>query len=149
MSVEQVARDFITNMQDVQKVKSYLAPGATVDGGILPQPVPATQAVDIINKLDQAFSDLHFDIKSVSVNGNKATVHATWGGTQSQPLRLDVPGMQGLPNTGLPPTGKHVSVADTYIVTVEGDKVTHLTVDSPPDGGIPGALRQLGINLPG
>jgi hypothetical protein len=49
----------------------------------------------------------------------------------------------------IPPTGKQVSVKDTYIVTVQGDKVSRLEVDSPSDGGIPAALGQIGVKVPG
>lgn len=55
--------------------------------------------------------------------------------------------MPGMPS--LPPTGKKVSVPDKFIVTVQGDKVSHLQVDSPADGGIPAMLGQLGVKMPG
>jgi hypothetical protein len=42
-------------------------------------------------------------------------------------MDLQVPGMQPIPVTG-----KAVSVKDDYIVTVQGNKVSHLTVISPP-----------------
>ena len=48
----------------------------------------------------------------------------------------------------IPVTGKEVSVKDTYIITVEGDRVSHLQVDSPADGGLPAALAQLGVKMP-
>jgi hypothetical protein len=54
--------------------------------------------------------------------------------------------MPGMPM--IPVTGKHVSVKDTYIITVDGDKVSHMQVDSPKDGGLPAALAQLGVNMP-
>lgn len=55
--------------------------------------------------------------------------------------------MPGMPS--IPPTGKKVWVKDTYIVTVEGDKISRMEVDSPVDGGIPAALAQLGVKMPG
>jgi hypothetical protein len=78
------------------------------------------------------------------LNGNQATVKAQWSGTQTGPLSLPVPGM-----ATVPPTGKKASVKDTYVVTVQGDKVAHLRVESPADGGIPAALAQLGVKTPG
>jgi hypothetical protein len=56
-------------------------------------------------------------------------------------------GMPGMP--AVPPTGKKVSVKDTYIVTVQGDKVSQIQVESPADGGIPAMLAQLGVKMPG
>ena len=54
--------------------------------------------------------------------------------------------MPGMPT--IPATGKIVAVKDTYIVTVQGDKVSHMEVASPADGGIPAALAQLGVKAP-
>ena len=144
MSVEQVARDFIAKMDDVNVTKSYLTPDAVAAGGVLPQPIPASEAMNMMNALITAFPDLKFDIQNVTVKGNQATVQAIWSGTNKGPLNMPLPGMQSIP-----PTGKKVSVKDTYIVTVQGDKVSRIEVDSPPDGGIPAALGQIGVKVPG
>jgi hypothetical protein len=58
-------------------------------------------------------------------------------------LSLPMPGMPSIPATG-----KMVSVKDTYIITVEGDKVSHIQVESPADGGVPAALAQIGVKMP-
>jgi hypothetical protein len=87
---------------------------------------------------------LKFDIQNVAVKGDQATVHAVWRGTNKGPLNMPLPGLQSIPATGKP-----VSVKDTYIVTVQGDKVSRIEVDSPPDGGIPAALGQIGVKVPG
>jgi predicted ester cyclase len=144
MSVEQVARDFIAKMDDVNVTKSYLTPDAVAAGGVLPQPMPLSEAMNMMSALKTAFPDLKFDIQNVTVKGNQATVHAKWSGTNKGPLNMPLPGMNNIPATG-----KKVSVKDTYIVTVQGDKVSRLEVDSPPDGGIPAALNQIGVKLPG
>ncbi len=144
MSVEQVARDFIAQMDDLQKTKSRLTPDATVSGGVLPTALPATEAIDIMGSLKNAFPDLQFEIQKVTVNGNQAKVETTWHGTNTGPLSLPMPGMPSIPATG-----KRVYVKDDYLVTVQGDKVSHMEVQSPSDGGIPGALAQLGVKVPG
>jgi hypothetical protein len=143
MNTEQVARNFIMNMNDERKVTAQLTPNAMVDGGIMPRPMPAMEAIKVMEGLTNAMPDLTFDIQQVDVNGNIATVKAHWSGTQTGPLDLGMPGMPSIP-----PTGKRVSVDDTYRITVQGDKVSHMTVDSPSTGGIPGALSQLGVKLP-
>ena len=144
MSVEQVARDLITMMTDVEKTKASLTADAMASGGVLPQPMPAMEAFNIVAGLKTAFPDLKFEVEQVTVNGNQATVKTQWGGTQTGALDMGMPGMPSIP-----PTGKTVSVKDSYIVTVEGDKVSHLQVDSPADGGIPAMLAQLGVKMPG
>ena len=143
MSVEQVARDLVLNMNNEEKVESMLTADAMASGGVLPQPIPVKEAMKLMNGLTTAFPDLKFDVQQVTVNGNQATVNAQWSGTQTGALSL----MPGMPS--IPPTGKKVSVKDTYIITVQGDKVSHMQVDSPADGGIPAALEQLGVKMPG
>jgi len=143
MSIEQVARDLVSNMNNAEKMKTMVTVDAMASGGVLPQPVPVMEAMKVVAGLTTAFPDLKFDIQQVTVKGNQATVKALWGGTNTGPLSLPMPGMPTIPATG-----KRVSVKDIYIVTVQGDKVSHMQVESPPDGGIPGAMAQLGVKVP-
>jgi hypothetical protein len=128
----------------VSAAESYLTPDAVAAGGVLPQPIPAKEAISLMSALNTAFPDLKFDIQNVTVEGDQATVQAIWSGTHNGPLNMPLPGMPSIP-----PTGKQVSVKDLYIVTVDGDKVTRIEVNSPPDGGIPAALGQIGVKVPG
>jgi len=141
MSVEQVARDLITMMTDVESTKARLTPDAMASGGVLPQPMPAMEAFNIISGLKIAFPDLKFEVEQVTVNGDQATVKTKVSGTNTGPLNLPMPGMP----SNIPPTGKKASAKDVFIVTVQGDKVSRLQVDSPADGGLPALLAQLGI----
>ena len=143
MSVEQVARDFIMAMNDVEKMKRSITADAIASGGVMPQPIPAKDALNMMTGFNKAFPDLKFDIESVTVNGNQATVKAKWGGTQTGTFDMGIPGMPAIP-----PTGKKVSVKDSYVVTVQGDKVSHMQVESPADGGMPAALAQMGVKMP-
>ena len=144
MSVEQVARDVVSNMTNLEKLKTMLTADAMASGGVLPQPIPAMEALKVTGGLTTAFPDLKFDVQQVTVNGDQATVNVQWSGTNTGELSLPIPGMQPVP-----PTGKKVSVKDTYIITVQGDKVSHFTVESPAGGGIPAALAQMGVKTPG
>ena len=144
MSVEQVARDFVMMMADSEKALGMVTADAMASGGVLPQPIPMKETVTILSGLKTAMPDLKFEVQQVMVNGDQATVKAMWSGTNTGPLSLPMPGMPTIP-----PTGKKVSVKDTYIVTVKGDKVSHMQVDSPADGGIPAALMQMGVQMPG
>ena len=143
MSVESVAREFVMQMGDIEMTKKRIAADAMASGGVLPKPIPAMEAIHLIAGLKAAMPDIKWNVDSISVSGNKATVKSTWTGTQSGKLDLGMPGMPALPATG-----KKVSVKDDYVVTVQGDKVTHLEVMSPANGGIPGALAQLGMKMP-
>ena len=144
MNIEQIAREVVSNMNNADKLKAMLTPDAMASGGVLPKPMPAMEAMKVMGGLTTAFPDLKFEIQQVTVNGNQATVKAMWMGTNTGPLDLGMPGM-----APIPATGKKVSVKDAYTVTVKGDKVSHFRVDSPVDGGIPAAMMQLGVKMPG
>lgn len=144
MSIEQIARDVVMNMGDEKKVTSMITDDAMASGGVLPVAIPMKEAFKVMSGLTTAFPDLNFDIQKVTVNGNQATVDVMWGGTNSGALTLPIPGVPPIP-----PTGKKVSVKDSYVVTVQGDKVSHFKVQSPADGGVPAALMQLGVQMPG
>ena len=143
MSVEQVARDFITMMTDVEATKARLTPDAMASGGVLPQPLPALEAFNIVGGLTTAFPDLKFEVEQVTVNGSQATVKVQISGTNTGPLSLPMPGMP----SNIPPTGKKVSTKDAFVVTVQGDKVSNFQVDSPADGGLPAIFAQIGLKM--
>ncbi len=144
MNVEETARDYVMKMGDPEQIKAFLTPDAMVSGSVLPQPISGMQAVGILSAWTAAIPDIKFAVHEVKVNGNDATVQLNWGGTQSGPLSLPFP---GLPT--IPATGKKVWVKDTYPLTVKDGKVSYMRLDAPADGGMPGALAQLGVNLPG
>jgi predicted ester cyclase len=143
VSVEQIARDFVSNMTNVEKGKSMITADAMASGGVLPQAIPMTEAMKMMSSLTMAFPDIKFNIQKVTVNGNQATVDAVWGGTNTGTFNLPIPGA-----APIPPTGVKVAVKDSYVVTVKGEKVSHIRVESPADGGIPAALAQMGVKMP-
>ncbi len=106
--------------------------------------LPGIEAIRLLSWFTNAIPDIKFDVRQVTVNSNEATVQLQWGGTQTAPLSPPLPGMPTVP-----PTGKKVWVKETYLLTVQGDKVSSMRIESPADGGIPAALAQLGVKMPG
>ena len=76
MTVEQVARDFVSHMNDAGKMKTMVTADAMASGGVLPQPIPVMEAMKVMDGLTTAFPDLKFVVQQVTVNGDKATVKA-------------------------------------------------------------------------
>lgn len=144
MSVESVARDFASSMANVAKLTGMATADAMVSGGVLPQPMPIMATMNIMKGMAAAMPDLKVEVKDVMVKGNDATVNVVVSGTQTAALNLGLPGMPTVA-----PTGKKVSANDKFVLTVQGDKVSHMHVDSPADGGIPALLAQLGAKMPG
>ena len=144
MSVEQVARDFVSSMNNVEKMKSMVAPNAMASGGMLPQPVPLMESMQSMAGLAAAFPDFRFEVQQVTVNGDQATVKVHMSGTNTGAFDMHLPGLPVIPATG-----KKVSMQDAFVVTVQGDKVTSMRIDSPADGGLPAILAQMGVKMPG
>ena len=91
MSVEEVARDFVMNMTDVERTKATLTQDAMASGGVLPAPMPALEAFGIVGGLMSGFPDLKFEVDHVTVNGNQATVQTRVSGTNTGMLSLPMP----------------------------------------------------------
>ena len=71
MSVEQVARDFVTMMNDAEEMKRRVTTDAVASGGVLPQAIPAMEALKMMSGLTDAIPDLKYDVQQVTVNGNQ------------------------------------------------------------------------------
>ena len=57
MSIEQVARDVVMSMTDVEKVKTMVTADAMASGGVLPQEIPVMEALKVTAGLTTAFPD--------------------------------------------------------------------------------------------
>lgn len=144
MNVERFAREYVTKMDDPEKIEALTTADCVVNGSVLPQPIPAAEGMKILRAWTSAIPDIEFEVQQVTVDGNKATVQLRWGGAQIAPLSLPMPGMPTIP-----PTGKKVWVKDTYVLRVRDGKVSSFRMDSPADGSMPAALGQLGVTVPG
>ncbi len=56
MSVEQVARDLVSNMNNETKVKAMVTADAMASGGVLPQPIPVLEAMKVMDRAYDCFS---------------------------------------------------------------------------------------------
>jgi hypothetical protein len=76
--------------------------------------------------------------------GKQAFIAVQITGTHTRGLVLPMPGIPPIPATG-----KSVSLPEEHITfTFKGDKITSLTSDNVPGGGVAGVLAQIGVQLP-
>jgi hypothetical protein len=125
--------------KDIPLALSYATPDATASGGVLPGDIPLGAALQVMGALYGGISDFRFEIQEMQETGDTVSVHFRWGGTHDSMLWLNV---AGLPD--IPPTGKPIWVNDVFVFTFTNEKVRAVRVDSPAEGGIPGALAQVG-----
>lgn len=146
MSAEQIIRASAEALivGDIARTLSYYTADATISGGPFPVPVPAATGLQSMYNTITAMSDVRIEFDSFTQEGDRVAVVFHSGGIHIREFNLGLPG-----RPTLPPTGKRYWVEDKYIWTMRGDKLAALQIDSPPNGGLPGILRQLGMQLPG
>ncbi len=138
MDAKQVVRGYIEaiNAHDEVKIFGYLADDFVER---FPQaPTLSRQAyMAHIKDFFQAFSDFNYHIENLTGDGNQMSVDVRVSGTHDGPLPGTPP---------IPPTGKKFSVPDKMILTLRGDKLAAMRLESPADGGPGEALKQLGLH---
>ncbi len=145
MDPEQIIRSGIAAMEahDLEKSFQTFSDDVVISGANFPQPLNKQEFMAQNADLLTAFPDWKFNIQSVTVQGNHATVKVRPSGTQSGPLKLPMPGAPTIP-----PTGKKVSYSDQFSLTFKGDKVVEMRFETPANGGLQAMLQQLGVQLP-
>ena len=122
---------------------SHLSDDMTLSGPT-PEPVSGEQWIGLAGTLAAAFPDWSYNLSDVQETGNGARTTHQITGTHTGDLDLSPMGMPVIPATGnaikLP-----VEHAD---ITVEGGKVVHVDAHVPAGGGVPGILKQLGVDMP-
>ena len=126
---------------DLRKASARTAENLVVIDRALPTTLDKAAFFSQMDAILKAFPDWKYDLESLEADGKHVVVNVTALATNTAPLKLP-----GLP--AFPATGRHVSVPDRFVFTVENDRVTELKIDSPPNGGASAMLAQLGIQIP-
>lgn len=134
-------------IQEYEKAASYLT-NDFLFSGWTPQPLNASQMMDIMGGLKAGFPDLSYHFEAVHSTAEKTpgavegTVQVT--GNQSAGFILSAIGMPPIPEMAA-----HISLPqEHWVFTLENGKITRLTSRRVPGGGIEGLLNQMGISLP-
>jgi steroid delta-isomerase-like uncharacterized protein len=115
----QIARrtfDYL-NSHDLDSGDQYFAPNVYTEAtGSTPQ-MNRDQNRQYIRQFNDAFPDLHFDIKDVVAQGDKVAVTWTGRGTNTKPLNI-------LNKGSIPPTNKKAVVPGCTVYTFQNNKIT-------------------------
>jgi predicted ester cyclase len=123
---------------------SYLDDSFTFTGAV-PEPVAKKDFVNLQGTLIKAMPDWKFNYDNLRVDGETVHTNVHITGTNTQPLPAIMPGMPGIPVTG-----KHVSLPEEPVrLIVHNGKITRMSVEPTPGGGVEGVLKQLGAQRPG
>lgn len=104
--------------------------------GPFPEPLNRQQYIDMLKSTKKGFPDWKFNYGNFQDNSCTVQITGTHSGEFNVPNR-----------TPIPATGKNINLPEETInFTFEGDKISRMNVDTPPNGGLPGILQQIGAN---
>ncbi len=143
MSATETVKAFSSALEahDFAKVATYLSDDFVLSGPT-PQPVGKNEFIGIQSAFMTAFPDWAFNLGSLEEHGDK--VQATVQITGTHTAALVMPGMPPIPATN-----KKIALPQERLeFTFKHGKIASLASDGVPGGGIPGALQQIGVQMP-
>ncbi len=126
---------------DVATITGLMADDYSFEG-VTPQPLTKQDFLGFMHAMNAACPDFAFNETSASENGDTATIKHRITGTQTGTLSL--PGMPPIPATGK----KFTLPEEPSVFTIKGGKIVKYLAVPAPDGGLPGILKQLGVEMP-
>ena len=109
--------------------------------GVTPHPLTKQDYLGFMHAINAAFPDFAFNETSSSESGDTVTMKHHITGTHTGPLNAP-----GLPS--IPATGKKISLPEeASVFTFKGGKVAKYLGEPAPGGGLPGILKQLGVQM--
>jgi ketosteroid isomerase-like protein len=126
---------------DVATTTSLMADDYSFEG-VTPQPLTKQDFLGFMHAMNVACPDFAFNETSASESGDTATIKHHISGTQTGTLSL--PGMPPIPATGK----KFTLPEETSVFYFKGGKIVRYLAQPSPDGGLPGILKQLGVEMP-
>jgi hypothetical protein len=146
MNAEEITRALLAAIEsgDMDTASSHLSDNFVFSGPV-PEPIGGEQWLGLQKLMLAAFPDWSFNLSDVKVTGNVARTTHQVTGTHTGDLDLSP---LGLPVIAA--TGKSVRLPVEHAdLTIEGDKAVRFhVVDVSAEGGVPGILQQLGVEMP-
>ncbi|MEP7289889.1 MAG: nuclear transport factor 2 family protein [Chloroflexota bacterium] len=140
MSAEDVVSDLFFNLAagDMDKVAAALTDDFVQEVGS--QRNGKREFLGTMGGLMNALSQRSFNLYNVETQGNQVKVTVKLNGEHTSTLNLPIPGV-----APVPPSGVTLDIPDSdFVFTFNGDKISHLVIDSQPGGGVPDMVRSMG-----
>lgn len=145
MSLRDIAQNFMVawETQDWDTMSALMADDF-IFVGATPQPLDKRRIIADTKARWAAFPDWKYNFHILEEQGDTVKLTLRNTGTHTGTLIAPVPGMPPVP-----PTGRAVSLpTETGFMTIRGNKIVQLRMETGPDGGFLGIMRQLGVNVP-
>lgn len=147
MADEDIVKEFMerTEQGDIDGAAELLADDFVIDHQAGPQPLNREEWMAAMTAMTRAIPDFRFNAGEFDVEGGKVKTRVKIVGTHENDLDLTP---LGLPTAEA--TGKRIEMPEEdQIAIVEGGKIKRIEVPAVPGGGVPGMLKQIGVEMEG
>ena len=128
---------------DFTTAESYLSSNFKATG-VGPDPLGAKEFLGAHRAFNKGMPDFKFNYKIGNVKNNIVETKVKLTGTHFKDMPAPAP---GFPN--IPATNKTVRMPEERVTfTIKDNKIEKLLLESVPGGGLPGLLKQLGVEIP-
>jgi len=112
--------------------------------GPVPEPQSAEQWMGMVKGMHAAMPDINYNLQITGAHDNHVHMETQLTGTHTAEWDLTPLGIGVVPATGK----SFSNPAEAGTMTVANGKITSYEIESSPQGGLPGILKQLGIERP-
>jgi|CZKP01.1.fsa_nt_gi hypothetical protein len=128
---------------DFTTAESYLSSNFKVTG-VGPDPLGAKEFLGVHKAFNKGMPDFKFNYKIGNVKNNIVETKVKLTGTHFKEMPAPIPGLHNIPATN-----KTLRMPEEKVTfTIKDNKIEKLHLESVPGGGLPGVLKQLGVEIP-
>ena len=145
MEQNKIAESFFNAIEknDFTTAESYLSNNFKITG-VGPEPLEAKEFLGLHKAFNKGMPDFKFNYKIGDVKNNIVETKVKLTGTHFKEMPSPAP---GFPN--IPATNKTLRMPEEKVrFTFKDNKIESLHLESVPGGGLPGVLKQLGVEMP-
>jgi hypothetical protein len=145
MENEKIAESFFNAIEknDFTTAENYLSNNFKITG-VGPEPLGAKEFLGVHRAFNKGMPNFKFNYKIGSVSKNIVETKVKLTGTHFKDMPSPAP---GFPN--IPATNKTLRMPEEKVrFTFKDNKIEALHIESVPGGGLPGVLKQLGVEIP-
>ena len=145
MGQEKIVENFFNAIEknDFKAAEGLLSKDFKVTG-VGPAPLGPKEYLGVHWAFNKGMPDFKFNYVIGSVKNNVVDTRVSLTGTHTKEMPAPIPGLHNIP-----PTNVNLKMPEEHVTfTVKDNKIESLHLAQVPNGGLPGLLKQLGVELP-
>lgn len=127
---------------DFETASKYISDNFVMEG-VGPTPLGKNEFLGAHRAFNTGLPDFAFNEKIIRETGNDVEVKVQLTGHHTKDMQPPIPGL-GV----IKATNNHVKMPEeTLSATVKDDKISRVRLQQVPGGGLPGVLKQIGVDI--